>query len=263
MRPDINAVEAIVRDVAATEIMPRFGTLKAHEIRVKTHAADFVTDADIHAELQLTRRLTELLPGSVAVGEEAVHHDRAILDRLSDEAPVWVLDPVDGTGNFAHGRDSFGVIVALVYRHHTVLGLLHDPVRDITVMGEEGGGAWSGGGRLTVERPETLAELTGSLGNKTLRAVEGRVGGIIRLASACQDYMALLLGRSHFSFYRHLMPWDHAAGVLLHAEAGGYSAMIDGTPYRPVETDSGILLAPDRESWTQLRALVATSADPI
>lgn len=263
MTPDIATVADIIRDVAVTEILPRFGTLKAHEIRVKTHATDFVTEADIQAEAQLTRRLTDLLPGSVAVGEEAVHHDGAVLDRLSGDAPVWVLDPVDGTGNFAHGRENFGVIVALVHRQRTVAGWLHDPIRDITIAGDRGGGTWNGGRRLTLTSPGDLAGMAGSLGNKRLRAVEGRVGEIIRQASAAQDYMALLLGRSHFSFYRHLMPWDHAAGVLLHAEAGGYSAMIDGTPYEPLPTDSGILLAPDHDSWEKLRALVSTSADPI
>lgn len=152
----ISAVAEIVREVALTEILPRFGTLKVHEIRTKTHPGDLVTDADIQAELHLSRLLTALLPGSVVVGEEATHHDRAVLDRLSEDAPVWVIDPVDGTNNFAHGRDSFGVIVALVKKGRTVAGCIHDPVKNITVIGEEGAGAWCEGVRILVPHPPSL-----------------------------------------------------------------------------------------------------------
>ena len=253
----ISAVAQIIREVALTEILPRFGYLKAHEIRTKTHPGDLVTDADIQTELQLSQRLTDLLPGSTVVGEEAVHHDRSVLNRLSEDAPVWVIDPVDGTNNFAHGRESFGVIVALVKKGRTVAGCIHDPVKNLTVLGEEGAGAWCKGERLAVMRPTpSLERMSGSLGNKHLDAVEQRVNGIVRLGSAAQDYLALLLGRTQFSFYRHLLPWDHAAGILLHAEAGGYSAMIDRTPYRPVASDDAVLAAPDRDAWETLLPLV-------
>lgn len=254
----ISAVAEIVREVALTEILPRFGTLKAHEIRTKTHPGDLVTDADIQTELRLSRLLTNLLPGSVVVGEESVHHDRSLLDRLSEDNPVWVIDPVDGTNNFAHGNDSFGVIVALVKRGRTVAGCIHDPVKNITVIGEEGAGAWREGVRLFVSRPTPLSEMMGSLGNRHIEEVEQRILGTVRLGSAAQDYLALLLGRTQFSFYRHLLPWDHAAGIFLHAEAGGFSSMTDDrTPYRPMVSDGGVLITPDRETWETLLPLVS------
>lgn len=258
MPPDLSAVITIVREVGATEIMPRFGKLQANEIRSKSRPGDLVTEADLMAENVLSRRLRELLPGSVAIGEEAVYEDRSLLNRLAQDAPVWVLDPVDGTGNFARGRDCFGVIVSLVHGGRTVAGCIHDPVRDLTIAGELGNGAWLGGTRLRIGPPPAdLATLSGSIGTRKPGALENRFANLVRNASAAQDYLALLQGRIHFAFYQRLTPWDHAAGALLHAEAGGHNAMLDRSTYRPVMSDGpGFLLAPDAATWDALQPLM-------
>jgi len=253
---DLAAVVRIVHEVAAEEILPRFGTLKAHQIHSKSRPGDLVTDADIYAEQALSRRLSALLPGSVVVGEESCYQDQTILDRLSQDAPVWVLDPVDGTGNFARGRERFGVIVALVRGGRTIGGCLHDPIRNITIAGEEGGGAWLDNSRLFVSPSPPLPAMRGSIGSRRVSSLENKVAGVVRYASAAQDYLALLLGRIHFAFYQRLLPWDHAAGVLLYREAGGYSAMADGSSYRPIVSDKGMLLASDRATWQALLPLV-------
>jgi len=70
---------------------------------------------------------------------------------------------------------------------------------------------------------------------------------------AAHGYLLAAAGRCHVLFYNRLMPWDHAAGWLLHREAGGYSAHFDGTPYRPAHTSDGVLCAPDRACWEAVR----------
>ncbi|NEE19559.1 inositol monophosphatase, partial [Streptomyces sp. SID7499] len=85
-------VEAAVRAAAAAEIMPRHRKLAAHEIIEKNGPHDLVTAADRLAEEHLTAALTELLPGSVVVGEESVHADPAVYDALDGDAPVWIVD---------------------------------------------------------------------------------------------------------------------------------------------------------------------------
>ncbi|VBB68704.1 Inositol monophosphatase and related sulfite synthesis enzyme [invertebrate metagenome] len=262
MLPDLAAVVQIVREVAIEEILPRFGTLAAHQICSKNHPGDLVTDADIYAEQALSRKLMALLPGSVVVGEEACYQNQSILDRLSQDVPVWVLDPVDGTGNFIRGCKRFGVTVALVRRGQIIFGCIHDPVRNITAAGEEGGGTWSDGLRLQVPASPSLPAMCGSVGTSLVRMLEGRVARLVHYSSAAQDYLALLWGEIHFALYRRLLlPWDHAAGVLLHREAGGYGAMVKGCAYRPVMEDEGmLLLAPDQTSWQALLALVNETA---
>lgn len=252
---DLAAVAAIMRQVARTEILPRFRTLQAHQIREKS-PGNLVTEADVEAERALEHELTALLPGSTVVGEEAVAHDARILDRLSGEAPVWVLDPVDGTANFAHGRPVFGVMVALVQGGATRAGWILDPLNDRVAMAEAGQGAWLDGQRLRAAAARPIAEMTGSLGYRRSKALAAKVARLVRHGAAAHDYIDLVTGAIHFAYFRRLTVWDHAAGALIFQEAGGYARLIDGQPYRPAPSQTGILLAPDGASWRELRAYI-------
>src|SRR5260370_1099123 len=113
--PDPEKVAEHIRETAQAEILPRFRLMRRADIREKG-PGDFVTLADLEAERQLTQRLGGLLPGSVVLGEEAASQDRGRFALLAGEAPVWVIDPVDGTANFARGQPGFAVIVALIER---------------------------------------------------------------------------------------------------------------------------------------------------
>jgi fructose-1,6-bisphosphatase/inositol monophosphatase family enzyme len=110
-----------MRAAAADIIMPRFQSLQEGEIDEKD-GGELVTIADIETEKWLTARLPDLLPGSVVVGEEAVFADKDLFSRLAGEDPVWVIDPIDGTWNFAHGRETFAILIALVYRGDVISG---------------------------------------------------------------------------------------------------------------------------------------------
>lgn len=270
MIPDLDRTATIIRDVAETEILPRFRSLGAGEIREKG-PGDLVTVADEASEHALTARLRDLLPGSVVVGEEAVSADASVLDRLNGDGPVWVVDPVDGTNNFAHGRPIFGVIVALVRRGETLAGWIHDPSGGRMAVVERGQGAWMDGRRLNAAAAAPLAEMRGFLSTKfyapeARAALEGRKG-LVRSAEsllcAAHEYLRLAGGEAHFAIYRRIMPWDHAAGILLVTEAGGHAALLDGSPYGPCARDGGLLVAPDQESWRLLeRTLLAGIVTP-
>src|SRR5437879_2711858 len=108
---DLERVTGLIEETAALEILPRFRKLAAGDIREK-EPGDLVTVADEAAEARLTPLLTALLPGSLVLGEEAAAADPKLLNRLLGDHPVWVIDPVDGTGNFAAGRPAFAVMVA-------------------------------------------------------------------------------------------------------------------------------------------------------
>src|SRR5437868_34109 len=127
---DPGKVAEHIRETAQAEILPRFGLLRREDIREK-RPGDFVTLADLEAERQLTQRLGGLLPGSVVLGEEAAAQDRSRFDLLAGDAPVWVIDPVDGTTNFARGKPGFAVIVALVQRAIVRAGWIYDPLADV------------------------------------------------------------------------------------------------------------------------------------
>lgn len=262
--PDLDQVDAILREVATTIILPYFRSLATAGIRQKTGPNDLVTKADLEAEAALTPRLSALVPGSLVVGEEAASADPAVLERLSGEAPVWIIDPVDGTINFANGRPDFAVIVAYAVGGRTRAGWIHDPLGDRTAMAADGQGCWLKGERVRFAPVGPEAPLRGALSTRFCDAPTGRrlderrpqLGPSGCLASAAHEYLALLDGSSQYSLYHRLMPWDHAAGALLVSEAGGRSALVDGTPYGPTVLDGTLLNAPDPATWERVRAFL-------
>ena len=274
MVPDVAAVAALIRAVAAAEVVPRFRRLAAADISQKSGPQDLVTTADIEAERALAARLPDLAPGSLVVGEEGAAADPELLGCLAGELPVWLVDPVDGTANFVRGEACFAVIVAYCVGGETRAGWILDPLTDRMVWAVAGQGARTGegdGGRLCLPPPRPLPEMRGSLGFSLGKRLRSRIaaglqqgpGEIVRYGCTGQEYMDLACGRLDFARYRRLKPWDHAAGVLIHAEAGGHAALIeDGRRYRPEPRvmPETVLLAPDRRSWEGLRTALDDAA---
>src|SRR5579875_1534220 len=235
-------VAAIIRETAEAEILPRFRKITAADITPKGSHGDFATAADFAAEKALTERLTALLPGSRAAGEEGCEKHPELLDSIADDVFTWIIAPLDGTHNFAKGIPQFAVIVALARGGETVAAWIHDPLSNATVAAERGAGAWEDS-----RRPGVVKELD---------AIRRRFANIVNYRCAGHDYLGLARGRTHFALFSRLMPWDHAAGALIHGEAGGYNKCWDGHPYRPTRRGGGILLAPDAATWSAIAALV-------
>jgi fructose-1,6-bisphosphatase/inositol monophosphatase family enzyme len=258
---DMRKVAEAIANAAAAEIAPRFGKLEKSDIKEKA-PNDLVTVADLAMEERLTDLLPKLLPGSIVVGEEAVSLDESVQDRLDGDDPVWVIDPVDGTANFARANPLIAVIVALVRKGETIAGWIHDPLSQETAMAEQGGGVWWRGERWTLAKNPALSDMVGALSARyfpqpqrgLLEERRKQFAGSFPLYCAGQEYLRLIDGRHDFSLYNRIKPWDHAAGVLLHREAGGHAAKHDGSPYRPTDRAGGLLLANDEETWRRLHA---------
>ena len=152
-------VEEAIRKAAATEIMPRWRRLAAHEVDQKSGPHDLVTDADRKAELYLTEALVALLPGSVVVGEEAVHANPASYGAIRGDAPVWIVDPVDGTRQFVRGEAGFCTLVALAHRGTLLASWTYAPARDRLATAQRGKGAHLDGERLFAGVPEPGRDL--------------------------------------------------------------------------------------------------------
>jgi fructose-1,6-bisphosphatase/inositol monophosphatase family enzyme len=270
MIPDSERVIQIMREVAAREIMPRFRNLEASDIAEKRNPSDLVTTADLEAERRLSAALTALESNSEVVGEEGAERDPGTLSLLGGEKPVWVIDPVDGTFNYARGRACFAVIVAFCMKGETLAGWILDPASDVVVSAIAGQGASitdeRGCRRLRVPNAKGIGDMSGSVGRRLGRLVKARrdsglSGGplkTVKYGCTGREYMDLAQGTLDFAQYTRLKPWDHAAGVLIHAEAGGFNRLIESrASYRPQPRvmEETILLAPDEGSWEALHAL--------
>ena len=261
-RKDLERLADIVTIAADQEIMPRFRSLGEGSIREKTSALDLVTDADEAAEAAIKAAVAKAFRKALFVGEESVEKDRGLLNKIADADMAIIIDPVDGTSNFAWGLPLFGVLAAVVKRGVTVGGIIYDPVGRDCTFAIKGHGAWakseSGATRdIRVSKPTTLANMTGVTSwylmpepmRSHVAANLAKVKASFGYRCAAYEYRIMAEGLVDFSLHYKLMPWDHAAGVLIHAEAGGYSALLDGSPYLPTRFEGGIISASNRESW--------------
>lgn len=257
-------VDGLLREAAAAEVLPRFRNLEAGDVRAKTGPHDLVTEADEAAERRIAARLGTVLPGVALVGEEGVAADPSLLDRLATAEAALVLDPIDGTANFAGGVPLFGMMAALILKGETVAAWIFDPLRDECAMALRGEGAWmqdAAGARrdLRVAAPTTDTLLmTATISARYMppamaqhvRARLSRIGPCWELRCAAFEYMLAARGVIHALVYWRLHPWDHAPGALLHAEAGGHVARFDGGPYVAARhRDGGLICAADRAAW--------------
>jgi fructose-1,6-bisphosphatase/inositol monophosphatase family enzyme len=265
--PDPDKIASIVREIALTEIVPRFRLLRQEDIREKK-PGDFVTIADLDAERRLTARLAAILPGSVVLGEEAAAADASRLALLAGDAPVWVIDPIDGTANFARGQPGFAVIVARVERGEVRAGWIYDPLADVMVVAEQGAGAWSAGRRLAVAAAAGDGSMLGAAYGRTaageraakLLEASGRIAAIRNRGCSGIEYMDVALGSTHFSLHSRSLPWDHAAGMRIVAEAGGVAGFLDGTRYDPQIATRAVLAASSTAAWDAVSEIVGALA---
>lgn len=266
-------VAAILREAARAEILPRFRNLRADEVRPKSSAVDLVTDADEAAERFIAERLLAAHPGAIVVGEEGASREPGLVAALATADLAFVVDPVDGTLNFAGGLPLFGVMAGVVRRGEVVAGVIYDPLGDDWAVAVRGGGAFlrrpdGGATRLRVAEPVSLEAMVGALWTHSLPAAEKpafaaattRVALAMSYRCAAHEYRLFAGGHAHFLLHAGVKPWDHAAGSLLVAEAGGVTACFDGTPYRVDRTGVGLISAVDRAGWSAVRdALVPAS----
>lgn len=266
---DIDTLATILRDASAAEIMPRFRRLDAGDIRQKTSAIDLVTEADESAERFIKAACAGAFPKALFVGEESVAADPALLGEIANADLSIVVDPIDGTANFAMGAPLFGVMAAVVSKGETIGGVIYDPLGDDFMIAEKGAGSFlvrpdGERQRLAVAEPAPIDELFGVASSSFLpreqrRQLLSRLADIRVFANyrtAAHEYRLVASGSVHFQFYLKLMPWDHLAGSLLIEEAGGYVRKLDGSAYLPTDVGGGLLTAPDAATWRAIRDLI-------
>lgn len=255
---DLEKVAALIRQIAAEEVTPRWRNLKDHEVRDKTRG-DPVTEADLATERRLTAAFRDMIPGSLVVGEEGVHENRDLLSHLDRDEPVWVIDPVDGTKNFTEGTELFAVMVALVQKGAPRAAWIYAPVSDEMTIAEAGGGAFLNGAKLKGRKaPGSAGDMQGAIHCKYL---EGPVRGEVlahmgafksneELYCSGLTYVQIARGILDHALYWRANPWDHIMGALIVAEAGGRSAYLDGETYKAQAKDKhGLIAVADAAAW--------------
>ena len=219
------------------------------EIRSKA-VSDLVTDADLESEQAIARVIRKAFPDHAVLGEETFRDD------VTAEH-LWVIDPLDGTTNFAHGIPHFAISVAYYHNGEPVCGAIFNPIRRDWYTASRGEGAFANGRRVKVAGEDKLSEVLigvgfyydrGAMMEATLAAVRDlfhqHIHGIRRFGTASLDLTQVGMGRYGAFFEYQLSPWDFAAGRLFVEEAGGRVTTSTGEAL-PLE-ETGILASNGR-----------------
>jgi myo-inositol-1(or 4)-monophosphatase len=216
-------VETIVRQAGAIQLayFKKALSLERHE----KNGAGIVTQADLESERFLIQELGKLLPEADFYAEES--------GVSGDGEYRWVIDPLDGTTNFAHGLPHFCISVALTRHNHVVFGMIYQPVLDELFWAEEGKGAWLQETPLHVSVADELSKSFlvvvipysgfpyGEQFFQTMCAIAPRAYSFRHLGACALDLAYVAAGRLDGIFFAGLSWWDFAAGQLLIKEAGG------------------------------------------
>ncbi|SCL13779.1 fructose-1,6-bisphosphatase [Micromonospora rhizosphaerae] len=259
----LDDVCGLLREAAAKVVVPMFRRLDDAEISEKA-PGEVVTVADREAEQMISAGLRRLRPGSVVVGEEGVADDPELLRHVRGAGDVWLVDPIDGTSNFAAGRRPFALMVALLTDGELVASWVFDPLAGNLAAGRVGKGACLDGEAVRTTGPApALGTLRGTANTRflppdTRRAVEAGGERIRELLPgqhcAGREYLDILTGAQQFVLFWRTLPWDHAPGALLVREAGGVARRFDGSDYHPADDGQGLLVAANEAVWNEVRA---------
>ena len=232
MSYSIGGLQEIIIPAAKEELLPRFARVaRQHKID-----GSVLTEADLAMQERVAGHLQQQFPDTVFLGEEMDAQEQRRL--LQTDRPVWCLDPLDGTSNFATGIPYFCVSLALLQQGRVILGLVYDPVRDECFAADSAQHATLNGESLaTVDTGLPLKQATALVDFKRLQpALATRLVSEIPYASqrsfgsVALDWCWLAAGRSHVYLHGRSNIWDYAAGNYIFLCAGGFASTLEGEP---------------------------------
>lgn len=246
---DTDGILSLMQATAEEVVRPRFRKLAEVDIAEKG-PGDYVTVADRESETMLAGLLREAYPHAAIVGEEAVFDDPGILRGLANFEHAFVIDPIDGTGNFVRGKGEYGMILAELRAGLTTRGWIWQPETGRAYVAERGAGATANGELIERKTPNRLP--LGASSKRSMLGYDagGRLNPTVASHFCCAfDYPAVLAGDIDFMSYTSMHPWDHLAGSLMLTESGGVSRTFDGLAYSALSRGRGLLIAGDTLSW--------------
>lgn len=228
----------------------------------KQGSRDILTEFDTKSQETIKRRILDEFPTHRFLGEEDVAPGRdaaaAAIELVSTEDHLWIVDPIDGTTNFAHGMPLAGIIIAYCSKGVVEFGLIYDPFRDELFTAHRGCGAYLNGKKITccatkelkdsvvcTGSPPNIASLNACLRATNLISSEVRTVRMLGSAAIMLGWVAC--GRVTAYFEADMSVWDIAAGCLIISEAGGQVSDVWGKPYelktRNLVSSNGIIHA--------------------
>lgn len=250
---DLDSIISIVKQASKLMMTDKF------EITQKCGYADIVTSSDMAVQDFLCKKLSDLLPGSGFLCEEADVHD-------TSRQYTWVIDPIDGTANYSRGIDQCGICVGLHHNGEIIQSVVYLPRTEELFYAEKGKGAFLNGRQIHVsDRPFQNAILCTALAvyrkefaqtcSDIIVEAFRQCNDIRRFGAAASELCYIAMGRCELYFEYIISPWDYAAASLILTEAGGVFSDLMGNPVNGT-TPTGLLAANTPENMQRLQGIV-------
>lgn len=248
-------LEQMIRAAARQELLPRFSRVGQQ----RKGDGSIVTETDLAMQQYLIDALEQRWPEIPLLGEEMSREaQQQLLDRSS--GGLWLLDPLDGTSNYAAGIPYFCVSLALMRKGEVALAVIYDPLRDECFSAEKGKGAWLNG--VPLKAPGATRPLKQGIALIDLKRLAPELAARVvgdppyssqrNLGSGALDWCYVATGRVDVYLHGGQKLWDYAAGQLILNEAGGYSSTLDGDPVLVnALMPRAVVAAADEDNYTE------------
>ncbi|MGF1615811.1 MAG: inositol monophosphatase family protein [Gammaproteobacteria bacterium] len=257
MLPNIQEVVHLITEAAQQELRPRFNSVRQ---QVK-HDGSILTEADSAMDRRLQQELIQRWPSIRLLSEEMSADEQAVLLR-DRRSPIWCVDPLDGTSNFAAGLPFYAVSLGLIMNGELAMGWVYDPEREECFSALRGGGAWLNGSPLVAKR--RVVPLRRAVALVDFKRLPPKLGSILacnppygsqrNLGACALEWGWIAAGRGHLYLHGGQKLWDRAAGTLILSEAGGYASTLEeGSLLEPTLESTAVVASSDPDLFAEWR----------
>ena len=260
---DNNEIKSILFDLSKKFILPMFRNLKDSDLMKKKNN-DLVTSVDLQVEEELNNILRKLLPNSLFVGEEEFSKTPNILNGYLEKKYCWTVDPIDGTTNFAKGKEKFAVMIALSFSDQILQSWIYKPLNGEFCCAITGGGALLNEKKINMINSLSIEQSKGSISSKywddnylnIMKNIKNNFGEVKSYGCIGFEYIDIANNVRDFAILSKLSPWDHLPGILIIREAGGFDSYFDKGMYNHLLKKKNLVVARDLNLGNKILKLI-------
>ena len=258
-----NEIKSILFDLSNKFILPMYRNLKSTDVMKKKNN-DLVTTVDLQVEEELNNILCKLLPNSLFVGEEKFSNTPNILNSYLEKKYCWTVDPIDGTTNFAQGKDKFAVMIALSFGDQILQSWIYKPLTEELCSAIKGGGTLFNEKKINIINSLSIDKTKGSISSKywednyinTMNNIKNNFAEVKSYGCIGIEYIDIANSVRNFAVLSKLSPWDHLPGILIIREAGGFDSYFDKGMYNHLLKKKNLVVAANRDLGNQILELI-------
>ena len=258
-----NEIKSILFDLSNKYILPMYRNLKDTDVMKKKNN-DLVTSVDLQVEKKLNNILCKLLPNSLFVGEEEFSKTPNILNNYFEKKYCWTVDPIDGTTNFAKGKEKFAVMIALSFGDQILQSWIYKPLTEELCYAIKDGGAMLNEKQIKMINSLSIDKTKGSISSKywddnylnIIKNIKNNFGEVKSYGCIGFEYIDIASNIRDFAVLSKLSPWDHLPGILIIREAGGFDSYFDKGIYNHSLQKKNLIVTRDANLGNKILELI-------